>query len=211
MNKSLWTEWETERKTLWILSIDLKNDSVLPPSVFELNSSALSLIRQTQNYSIFCVSAFIDRDECATNRDRQDRLKERRKPMPINSCSWGFNFSKKKFGVCAHYIQLVIVQTISRLYARITHTSHESFFSFEQSSRLHTYTSLTLTLSIKHTYSLTLLLPFSSTPHLNFIDQKSKSWKREGEKELERADKLRDRKKESERVKVYIIVRECSN
>jgi len=157
MNKSLWTEWETERKTLWILSIDLKNDSVLPPSVFELNSSALSLIRQTQNYSIFCVSAFIDRDECATNRDRQDRLKERRKPMPINSCSWGFNFSKKKFGVCAHYIQLVIVQTISRLYARITHTSHESFFLL---SNLHACTPTPLSLSLFLSNTLTHSLCF---------------------------------------------------
>jgi len=79
--------------------------------------------------------------------------------MPINSCSWGFNFSKS---VCV-FVKVrakerekvcVIVQTISRLYARITHTSHETFSSFfEQSSRLHTYISLSLSLYLTHTHT----------------------------------------------------------
>jgi hypothetical protein len=162
MNKSLWTEWETERKTLWILSIDLKNDSV-----FELNSSALSLIRQTQNYSIFCVSAFIDRDECATNRDRQDRLKERRKPMPINSCSWGFNFSKKKvWCVCTLHTTRDCADNFALVRAHHTHLSWEFFFFWAIFTLAH------LHLSHSHSlYQTHLLTHFAFTIFINPASQ----------------------------------------
>jgi hypothetical protein len=181
MNKSLWTEWETERKTLWILSIDLKNDSVLPPSVFELNSSALSLIRQTQNYSIFCVSAFIDRDECATNRDRQDRLKERRKPMPINSCSWGFNFSKKSL-VCVHTTYNSWLCRQFRACTRASHTPLMRVFFLLSNLHACTPTPLSLSLFLSNTLTHSLCFYHFHQPRISISSTKNLRVEKERER-----------------------------